>query len=84
MSRKKDQETGFSLLIATVKHVWVDLKMKLIIPLTFYSGLEQAFIFADFTAVSYYLVVSQARRQAGREAGRQASKQADVLSCPSN
>lgn len=51
MSRKKDQETGLSLLIATVQHVVRDYKMKLIVPLTFYSGLEQAFIFGDFTAV---------------------------------
>ncbi|KXJ17014.1 protein unc-93 homolog A [Exaiptasia diaphana] len=50
MSRKKDQETGLSLLIATVQHVRRDYKMKLIVPLTFYSGLEQAFIFGDFTA----------------------------------
>ncbi|KAK3737479.1 hypothetical protein QZH41_008361 [Actinostola sp. cb2023] len=50
MSRKKEQETGVSLLVATMRHVWDDRKMKLIIPLTVYSGLEQAFIFVDFTA----------------------------------
>ncbi|XP_048582467.1 protein unc-93 homolog A [Nematostella vectensis] len=49
MSRKKDEETGLNLLIATLKHL-KDPRMKLILPITFYSGIEQAFIFGDFTA----------------------------------
>ncbi|EDO41926.1 predicted protein [Nematostella vectensis] len=51
MSRKKDEETGLNLLIATLKHL-KDPRMKLILPITFYSGIEQAFIFGDFTASS--------------------------------
>ncbi|XP_031570929.1 protein unc-93 homolog A-like [Actinia tenebrosa] len=50
MSRKKDEVSGMKLLIATMKHVWQDHRMKLIVPLTIYSGLEQAFVFGDFTA----------------------------------
>lgn len=42
------------LLIATIKHVWKDTRMQMIVPLTIYSGLEQAFVFGDFTAVSVF------------------------------
>lgn len=54
MSRKKDEVSGMKLLIATIKHVWKDTRMQMIVPLTIYSGLEQAFVFGDFTAVSVF------------------------------
>ena len=41
----------FSLFIATLKHL-KDVRMRLLIPLTMYSGLEQGFVFGDFTKVS--------------------------------
>jgi len=51
MERKEDiKKSPINLLINTIKH----LKHKnqlLIIPLTMYSGFEQAYIGADFTKV---------------------------------
>ena len=41
----------FNLFFATLYHL-KDTRMILIIPLTIYSGLEQGFIFADFTKVT--------------------------------
>ena len=52
LSRKKLEASSVKLLIATVRHLR-DRRMLLILPLTFFSGLEQAFIFADYTAVCY-------------------------------
>ncbi|XP_020619657.1 protein unc-93 homolog A-like [Orbicella faveolata] len=49
LDRRKEQESGASLLIATAKHL-TDMRMLLVLPLTMFSGLEQAFTFADFTA----------------------------------
>jgi len=49
LDRRKEQESGLSLLIATVKHL-TDVRMLLVLPLTLFSGLEQAFTFGDFTA----------------------------------
>ncbi len=43
--------SGVSLLIATFKHMLNPLQL-LIIPLTMWSGFEQAFFSADFTAVN--------------------------------
>ena len=50
---KKDKEklTGLQLLVATFRHM-VRKEQLLIIPLTFWSGIEQGFFGADFTAVS--------------------------------
>ena len=48
-SDKKDKGV-FSLFIATMKHL-KDKRMRLLIPLTIYSGLEQGFVFGDFTRV---------------------------------
>lgn len=45
---KKEKPAMFSLFFATLFHLR-DLRMMLIIPLTVYSGLEQGFVFADFT-----------------------------------
>ena len=45
------RKNGFcDLFIATFKHM-KDRKMQLLIPLTIFSGLEQGFVFADFTKV---------------------------------
>jgi len=48
---KKDKEklTGLQLLVATFRHM-VRKEQLLIIPLTFWSGIEQGFFGADFTA----------------------------------
>ena len=54
LDRRKEQESGVSLLIATAKHL-TDIRMLLVLPLTLFSGLEQAFTFGDFTAVNYLL-----------------------------
>lgn len=37
----------------------------LIIPLTFWSGMEQGFFGADYTAVSYFIVYSTVARNHG-------------------
>ncbi len=43
--------SGLQLLVATFKH-WIFKPYQwLIIPLTFWSGIEQGFFGADFTAV---------------------------------
>ncbi|XP_053401423.1 protein unc-93 homolog A-like [Mercenaria mercenaria] len=51
---KHDNRTGkrklsFHLLLETFKHMWRNPYQKLLIPLTIYSGIEQAFIAGDFT-----------------------------------
>lgn len=43
------------LFIATFKHL-KNRNMQLLIPLTLFSGLEQGFVFADFTKVWYLFV----------------------------
>ena len=48
---KKEKRTGIQLLVATFKHMKKPYQL-LIIPLTFWSGVEQSFFLADFTAVS--------------------------------
>lgn len=50
LSRKKDSVSGVSLLLATLMHL-KDRRMQLVLPITFFSGIEQAFIFGDFTKV---------------------------------
>ena len=52
LDRRKEQESSISLLIATIKHL-KDKRMLLVLPLTMFSGLEQAFTFGDFTSVCY-------------------------------
>ena len=47
----KEKLTGTQLLVATFRHMKKKNQM-LIIPLTFWSGVEQGFFGADFTAVS--------------------------------
>ncbi|XP_073258280.1 protein unc-93 homolog A-like [Porites lutea] len=49
LDRRKEQESSISLLIATIKHLR-DRRMLLVLPLTIFSGLEQAFTFGDFTS----------------------------------
>jgi len=46
---QNEQQTGFKLLIATFRHM-LKKKQILIIPITFWSGIEQGFFGADFTA----------------------------------
>lgn len=48
---ENDQKGNLDLFIATMKFVWNENKMKLLIPITIFSGLEQGFVFADFTKV---------------------------------
>ena len=50
LDRRKAQESSVNLLIATIKHLR-DKRMILVLPLTLFSGLEQAFTFGDFTSV---------------------------------
>ena len=47
----KEKLSGFKLLLATFHHM-MKKKQLLIIPITFWSGIEQGFFGADFTAVS--------------------------------
>jgi hypothetical protein len=49
---KKEKPPMFHLFFATLFHLR-DVRMILLIPLTIYSGLEQGFVFADFTKVRY-------------------------------
>ncbi|CAH3025931.1 unnamed protein product [Porites evermanni] len=49
LDRRKEQESSISLLIATIKHLR-DRRILLVLPLTIFSGLEQAFTFGDFTS----------------------------------
>ncbi len=50
---EKEALTGVQLLIATFRHLRNPFQL-LLIPLTMWSGFEQGFFGADFTAVSYY------------------------------
>ncbi len=47
---EKEPLTGFGLLIATFRHLKNPFQI-LLIPLTMWSGFEQGFFGADFTAV---------------------------------
>ena len=49
--KNKEKLSGLELLVATFRHM-VRKEQLLIIPLTFWSGIEQGFFGADFTAVS--------------------------------
>ena len=49
---KKHKGLSFHLLLESLKHIWRSPYQKLLVPLTIYSGIEQAFIAADFTRVS--------------------------------
>ena len=48
----KEKQGGWQLLVATFKHMKKPYQL-LIIPLTFWSGVEQGFFGADYTAVSF-------------------------------
>lgn len=48
-NRSGKRKLSFHLLLETFKHVWNNPYQKLLIPLTIYSGIEQAFIAGDFT-----------------------------------
>ena len=50
----REKLTGLQLFKATYKHMKKPFQL-LIIPLTFWSGVEQGFFGADFTAVSGFL-----------------------------
>ena len=52
---EKEKKSGVQLLVATFKHMRKPYQL-LIIPLTFWSGVEQGFFAADFTAVSFFVV----------------------------
>lgn len=45
------QKLDFRMFIATFKHLWKSDYQKLMIVITIYSGVEQAFITGDFTRV---------------------------------
>ena len=47
--QKKDKLSGLELLVATFKHMKKPYQL-LVIPLTFWSGVEQGFFFSDYTA----------------------------------
>ena len=49
---EKEKKSGVQLLVATFKHMRKPYQL-FIIPLTFWSGVEQGFFGADFTAVSF-------------------------------
>ena len=48
---EKKQGLSFHLLLESLKHIWRSRYQKLLVPLTIYSGIEQAFIAGDFTRV---------------------------------
>ena len=48
--RKKETRSPFELVIATITHI-KDKKQLLLIPITMYSGFEQAWITGDYTKV---------------------------------
>ena len=54
--REGEKLSGKALLVATFKHMRKEYQI-LIIPLTFWSGVEQGFFGADFTAVSTFVYV---------------------------
>ena len=47
----EDRRLSPKLLVATVKHLITHPAQMLLVPLTMYSGIEQAFIGGDFTQV---------------------------------
>lgn len=49
------RRTGLSVSLMTniFRHFWNSRYMKLLIPLTVYSGLEQAFVAGEFTRVKF-------------------------------
>lgn len=62
LSRKKDEVSGLKLLLATLNHL-KDRRMQLVLPITFFSGIEQAFIFGDFTKVRQRLLIQWSIKQ---------------------
>ena len=54
LDKEQDAESkkfSFSLVLDTGRHLWRDRYQKLLVPLTMYSGIEQAFVAGDFTQV---------------------------------
>lgn len=45
---------SFDLVIATFKHWWNSPYQRLLVVLTFYSGVEQGFVGGDFTKVAFF------------------------------
>ncbi|CAH1229826.1 UNC93A [Branchiostoma lanceolatum] len=45
----EEKKAGLQLLIATLKHLKDDKRQILLVPITIYSGLEQAFVSGDYT-----------------------------------
>lgn len=62
LDKEKEGKRKFSIKLAeeTVRHFLRSTEQKLLVPLTLYSGVEQAFILATFTSVSIcsdYIIV---------------------------
>lgn len=53
---KEEKKSPINLLINTLRHL-KNKKQLLIIPLTMWSGFEQAFISADFTRVNFKILI---------------------------
>ena len=64
----REKLTGVQLFKATYKHMKKPFQL-LIIPLTFWSGVEQGFFGADFTAVSQFGLSLSNPRMKGYPAG---------------
>lgn len=50
--RKEKGDTSIHLLMSIVKHFCKSKYLKLLTPLTIYSGVEQAFVAGEFTRVN--------------------------------
>ncbi|XP_035685784.1 protein unc-93 homolog A-like [Branchiostoma floridae] len=48
-SEGEEKKPGLELLIATLKHLKDDRRQVLLVPITIYSGLEQAYVSGDYT-----------------------------------
>ena len=60
--KAKSSKTGLELVKATFRHMAKSENQKLLIPLTIWSGLEQGFFGADFTAVKDLMKCCPSRR----------------------
>ena len=58
--------SGFELLIATFRHLKNPFQI-LLIPLTMWSGFEQGFFGADFTAVSFESLKKERKKERKKE-----------------
>lgn len=52
-------KVSMKLLVETFRHLYNSHYQKLLIPLTLYSGIEQAFIAGDFTKVGFCTVANK-------------------------